>query len=72
MAYARIMVPLTADDRTKLFKRAEEECRDPREHLRYLLRQDAEHRGPVEFKQKNQAASADKATRNDPTDHRQV
>ena len=45
MAQARITVPLTTTDRTVLLDIAEMECRDPREHLRYLLRRDAQERG---------------------------
>ncbi len=45
MPHARITVPLTTADRTVLLDIAEIECRDPREHLRYLLRRDAQERG---------------------------
>jgi hypothetical protein len=75
MAYARISVPLTAGDRSVLLSIAETECRDPREHLRYLLRRDAEQRGLLSTGLKEKAASRDieMSTRNDQTlDHQQV
>ncbi len=66
MAYARITVPLTSDDRTVLLDIAEMECRDPREHLRYLLRRDAQERGLLNSGLKEKAAiRSDKQTRDD-------
>ncbi len=76
MAYARITVPLTSDDRTVLLDIAEIECRDPREHLRYLLRRDAQERGLIDNSDlKEKAALRDRQmpTKNDQTsDPRQV
>ncbi len=50
MAMGRITVPLTTDERGALVKIAESECRDPREQLRYLLREEAQRRGLIEYK----------------------
>jgi hypothetical protein len=75
MPYARISVPLTTADRTVLLTIAERECRDPREHLRYLLRRDAEQRGLLNDGLNGKAASRDTgmSTRNDQTlDPKQV
>lgn len=44
MAYLRIVVPLTADERSALLQIAELECRDPREQMRFLLRKEAQQR----------------------------
>jgi len=66
MAQARISVPLTTADRTVLLDIAERECRDPREHLRYLLRRDAEQRGLLNSELKEKAAyRSDEQTRDD-------
>jgi len=65
MPYARISVPLTTTDRTVLLSIAEIECRDPREHLRYLLRRDAQERGLLDTGLNEKAVSGDKPTRND-------
>ena len=68
MAYARITVPLTSDDRTVLLDIAEIECRDPREHLRYLLRRDAQERGLLNSGLKTKAAHrGQNPTENDQT-----
>ena len=48
MAYGRIVVPLSSDERGALVKIAQIECRDPREQLRYLLREEAQRRGLME------------------------
>ncbi len=45
MAYARITVPLTTNERQALVTIAERECRDPREHLRFLVRREAQAMG---------------------------
>ncbi len=47
MAFAsgRISVPLTTNERQALVTIAERECRDPREHLRYLVRREAQAMG---------------------------
>lgn len=47
MAYGRISVPLTTDERGALIKIAELECRDPREQLRYMLRTEGQRRGLI-------------------------
>ena len=66
MPYARITVPLTTADRTVLLDIAEMECRDPREHLRYLLRRDAQERGLLRNGLKTKAAiRSDEQTRDD-------
>ncbi len=75
MPHARITVPLTTDDRIALLDIAEIECRDPREHLRYLLRRDAQERGLLSNGFKEKAAQGDRrmSTENDQTlDPRQV
>ncbi len=76
MAQARISVPLTTDDRTVLLSIAEMECRDPREHLRYLLRRDAQERGLLsndEAKRKAALRDTQMSTKNSQTqDHQQV
>ena len=48
MPYARITVPLSANERQALLTLAEHECRDPREHMRYLLREELQRRGLIE------------------------
>ena len=45
MAYQRIVVPLTAEERDILLQIAEVECRDPREQMHFLLRKEAQQRG---------------------------
>ncbi len=45
MAMGRITVPLTTNERQALVTIAERECRDPREHLRYLIRREAQALG---------------------------
>ena len=66
MPYARITVPLTTADRTVLLDIAEMECRDPREHLRYLLRRDAQERGLLSNGLRTKAAiRSDEQTRDD-------
>ncbi len=76
MPYARITVPLTTNDRQVLLEIAETECRDPREHLRYLLRRDAQERGllsNVEAKRKAALRDTQMSTKNSQTqDHQQV
>ncbi len=76
MPYARITVPLTTADRTVLLDIAEMECRDPREHLRYLLRRDAQERGLLSNGEANRKAvlgDRQMPTKNDQTlDPRQV
>ncbi len=76
MPHARITVPLTTADRTVLLSIAEIECRDPREHLRYLLRQDAQERGLLNndgAKRKAALRDTQMSTKNDQTlDPRQV
>jgi hypothetical protein len=68
MPYARITVPLTTADRTVLLDIAEMECRDPREHLRYLLRRDAQERGLLNSGLKTKAAHrGQNPTENDQT-----
>lgn len=44
-ALGRISVPLDEREIEALTKMAEADCRQPREQLRYLLRQAARHRG---------------------------
>ena len=72
MPHGSIYIALTSDERKALVTIAERECRDPRDHIRYLIRQDAEQRALIETKQKSQAVSEDRAPRNDPTDPKQV
>jgi hypothetical protein len=48
MVYGRIVVPLSTDERGALIKIAEVECRDPRDQLRYMLREEAQRRGLIE------------------------
>lgn len=45
MTHGRISVPLTSTERKALLTIAERECRDPREHLRYLVRREAQSMG---------------------------
>ncbi len=47
MAYGRIVVQLTTEERGALLQIAELECRDPREQMRFLLRKEAQHRGLI-------------------------
>lgn len=66
MAYGRISVPLTTDERGALIKIAELECRDPREQLRYMLRTEAQQRGLIadnELGAKTKAAYTSGSTR---------
>ncbi len=69
MAYGRITVPVTTAERDALVKIAEVECRDPREQLRYLLREEAQRRGLIGNGLKNQAVQGDigMPTKNDQT-----
>ena len=70
MAHARITVPLTTTDRMVLLDIAEMECRDPREHLRYLLRRDAQERGLLsndEAKRKAALRDTQMSTKNSQT-----
>ncbi len=48
---AGIYTPLTDDERRLLLRMAKDECRDPREQLRYLFRQAARSRGLLETEQ---------------------
>lgn len=41
MAQARVSVPLSTQERQALATLAERECREPREHLRFMLRREA-------------------------------
>ncbi len=45
MDMARINVPLARSEVVALVRMAESECRQPREQMRYLLREDACRRG---------------------------
>ncbi len=45
MAMGRISVPLSTNERQALVAIAERECRDPREHLRFLVRREAQAMG---------------------------
>jgi hypothetical protein len=45
MAEARINVPLSGGEITALIRMAEMDCRQPREQLRFLLREEASKRG---------------------------
>lgn len=45
MPYSRIVVTLTAEERSALLEIADLECRDAGEQLRFLLRQEAQRRG---------------------------
>ncbi len=47
MAYERITVQLTTEERGALLQIAELECRDPREQMRFLLRKEAQQRGLI-------------------------
>ena len=47
MAYERITVQLTTEERGALLQMAELECRDPREQMRFLLRREAQQRGLI-------------------------
>ncbi len=70
MAYGRITVPLTTGEREVLRQIAEVECRDPREQMRFLLREEAYRRGFVETEciaeaKKVAAFKCDEHTRDD-------
>ena len=70
MPHARITVPLTTNERMVLLNIAEMECRDPREHLRYLLRRDAQERGLLsndEAKRKAALRDTQMSTKNSQT-----
>lgn len=43
--FARLTVTLAEDERVALQRMAEDECRYPREQLRFLLREEAQKRG---------------------------
>ncbi len=79
MAYGRITVPLTTNERQALVTIAERECRDPREHLRYLVRREAQAMGllpddrGVGTNEKAALRDTQMSTKNDQTlDHQQV
>jgi hypothetical protein len=66
MAYGRVVVPLSADERGALIRIAEVECRDPREQLRFLLREEAQRRGLIPYETElKKAASGLRQTRDD-------
>ena len=73
MAYGRITVPLTTNERQALVTIAERECRDPRDQLRFILRREAQAMGLLPDERvvglKNQAALRDTqmSTKNDQT-----
>ncbi len=43
--FVRLMVTLTGEEPSALTRMAADDCRDPREQLRYLLREEARRRG---------------------------
>lgn len=49
MANGRIVVPLSTAERGALIKIAEIECRDPRDQLRFMLREEAGRRGLIDY-----------------------
>ena len=73
MPYARITVPLTTQERQALVTIAERECRDPREHLRFMLRREARDLGllpgdaPVGLNGKAALRDTQMSTKNDQT-----
>lgn len=44
MGMARVIVSLSPDECSALFRIAEIECRDPKEQMRYMLREEAQRR----------------------------
>lgn len=70
---SRVIVSFEDDERTVLQQMSEMDRRPPRDQIRHLVWEEARRRNLIETKQKNQAVSEHKATRNDPTsDPRQV
>ena len=69
MAYGRITVPVTTAEREALVKIAEAECRDPREQLRFFLREEAQRRGLIDSNvigaKRKAAFGCDEHTRDD-------
>lgn len=69
MAMGRISVPLSTVERQALVTMAERGCRDPRDHLRFMLRTEAQRLGLIEDDgtdvQKKAVYGSDKQTRDD-------
>lgn len=64
MAMGRISVPLSTDEREALIRIAEVECRDPRDQMRYMLREEGQRRGLISGdEQKEKAAHTSDNTR---------
>ena len=63
MAYERIMVQLTTEERGALLQIAELECRDPREQVRFLVRKEAQQRGLIAFTMHDVLSSGSTAIR---------
>lgn len=64
---SRVTVCLEDSERDVLQQMSEMDRRPPRDQIRHLIWEEATRRELIETKQKNQAVSEHKGTRNDPT-----
>jgi|RhiMetdeSRZDD1v2_1073273.scaffolds.fasta_scaffold2377934_2 hypothetical protein len=59
MPAARVNVPLDTNELTALVQMAKTDCRHPREQMRHLLREAAQHRGLLPTENLNEAEEAE-------------